>query len=194
MTERSFRSARIALRAGLAAAAVAGSVLASGSVASAATGPSTGAAKAAEPARFCVVVLGEAGSAKQDSPVLYQNCAASAAEASSRLAAARVPRAGGGTVTPLSSDLLMTWWADIGLGGNYSAIYGSSGTCDSAGYRITPNSYWQTHLTSISGGGQCNEVDVYTRSLTYADDFALPVGYIGSTLNDNVGRVQVYHL
>lgn len=45
----------------------------------------------------------------------------------------------------------MTWWADINLGGNNSAIYGSSGPCDSAGYRIAPNSYWQTHLSSISG-------------------------------------------
>lgn len=193
MNGRSFRSARIALRAGLAAAAVAGSVLASGSVASAATGPSTGAG-VPDPAQFCVVVLGEAMGAKQDSPVLYQHCAASAAEASSRLVAARVPRAGGGTVTPLSSDLLMTWWTDLNFGGNYSAIYGSSGTCDSAGYRITPSSYWQTRLSSITGGGQCNEVDVYARSLTYADDFALPVGYIGNTLNDNVGRVQVYNL
>lgn len=97
-------------------------------------------------------------------------------------------------MTPLSSDLLMTWWADINFGGNHTAIYGSAGPCDSAGYRITPNSYWQTHISSISGAGQCNEVDLTTRSLNYADDFALSVGYIGSTLNDNVGRVQVYHL
>lgn len=193
MNERSFRSARIAFRVGLAAVAVAGSVLASGSVASAASGPSTG-AEAANPTQFCVVVLGEAVSAKQDSPVLYQNCATSAAVASSRLAAARVPKAGGGTVTPQSSDLLMTWWADINLGGNHTQIYGSAGPCDSAGYRVKPNDYWQTHISSISGAGQCNEVELTTRSLTYADDFGLPIRYIGSTLNDNVGLVKVYHL
>lgn len=142
----------------------------------------------------CVIVLGEQTAASVDSPVIYESCSPSSAESAQDLNNARIASEDGGYVAAASSDLLMTWWADINYGGGKTTIYGSQGTCDSAGYRITPTSYWQVRISSITGGGQCDAVDVTSRSLTYADDFLLPVKYIGNTLNDNVGRIQVYNI
>lgn len=187
------RGLTIASRIVAATAAVVGLSLAMSPAASAATPPPTSGPSAKGEARYCVIVLGKSDNVNSDSPVLYENCATSDAEAKGHLNNARVAKASGGFVTA-SSDLLMTWWADVNYDGYYTAIYGAAGTCDSAGYRVTPSSYWQVNITGITGAGQCNEADVISRSLTYADDFALPVAYIGDTLNDNVGRVQIYHL
>lgn len=74
-----------------------------------------------------------------------------------------------------SSDLLMTWFEHIDYGGNRTNIYGSAGPCDTAGYRIVPDFYWQTHLTSAAGFAFCNTARFTNRALTYARTFGLPV-------------------
>lgn len=80
----------------------------------------------------------------------------------------------------------------IDYGGNRTNIYGSAGPCDTAGYRIVPDFYWQTHLTSAAGFAFCNTARFTNRALTYARTFGLPVPYLGALLNDNVGKIQVY--
>lgn len=142
----------------------------------------------------CVMIVDKAKSPTDVSETLFSYCGKTAADATERLNRARVKNKDGNEVTASSSDLLMTWWSDRSFGGSYTSIYGGAGPCDSAGYRVKPNSYWQVRISSVSGGPLCNWVDLTTRSLTYADDFDLPTEWIGSVLNDNVGLTHVYNL
>jgi hypothetical protein len=143
----------------------------------------------------CVMVVGKGATPDAVSPVLYQYCStASMAAARQHLMSSQVrDQLGSNAVN--SSDLLMTWWSDNNFeGANTTNIFGASGPCDTAGYRVQPNAFWQTHLSSIAGTAQCTHVDLTTRSLTFADDFRLPAAGIGPTLNDNVGLTHVYML
>lgn len=92
-----------------------------------------------------------------------------------------------------SSDLLMTWFEHTSYGGYSDDIYGSYGTCDSAGYRLSPGWWWQTNMSSAAGWAQCNAARFVNRAGNYARSFWLPVGWFGEALNDNVGRIWVYH-
>lgn len=86
----------------------------------------------------------------------------------------------------------MTWFKDSGFKGNKTEIRGSDGPCDTAGYKVAPNSYWQKNLSGVKGTNLCNRATIDNQAKTHADDFKLPVSYIGSDLNDNVGLVRVY--
>jgi hypothetical protein len=94
---------------------------------------------------------------------------------------------------PLSSTHLMTAYSNLDFSGTTWDYYGSAGTCDSAGYSWTPSSWWQTHLSSIRGYGDCRLVDLYTRSMTYAEySWFLPLDFGGMRFNDNTGKVHIH--
>lgn len=179
--------ARIGAGAGIMALLLAMFLAAPASAATSATAPPTKPSGAA-PVQYCAMLVGRAPSPTADSPVLSEACSTqSPAAAKAQLRSAQ------GQLAPASSDLLGTWFADSNFNGNRTNIYGGAGPCDSAGYRIVPNGYWQTNMSSIAGFGTCNAARLTTRSLTYATTFfPLPSSFIGFVLNDNVGRVQYY--
>lgn len=142
--------------------------------------------------RYCVEVYGAPPSPGGISPMQYRNCSTTSMSTAQAGLSSATARAATGGVTAMSSDLLMTWFSDSDYNGSYTNIYGSAGPCDSAGYKITPSSWWQNNMSSVGGTTQCNIARFYTRSKTYAESQLLPTHYLGSTLNDNVGMVQVY--
>lgn len=105
------------------------------------------------------------------------------------------------TIVPLSGALLMTWYENAQCNqyksGNSTNIYaggiiGGGDTCDSAGYKLSPNYYWAFHISSAKGHGYCTKARFTNTEENYAATFALPVNYIGRSLNDDVGIIQVY--
>ncbi|MCL6735215.1 hypothetical protein [Streptomyces neyagawaensis] len=169
-----------------AAAAVVG-VLSAAAPAGAAAG-STQASTAQ--GKHCVVVVGKAPSDGGVSPELYRNCADTAAKARALLASPQARAATGGRA--VQSTLLMTWYSDDQLRGNSTNVFGSSGTCDSSGYRLSLDSYWSANISSAAGWGQCKAATFHNRALTYAASFTLAARNLGPILNDNVGLIDVY--
>ncbi|MFJ1652366.1 hypothetical protein ACIOC2_13300 [Streptomyces sp. NPDC088337] len=174
MTERT--------KAGRAAAAMAGALL---TVAAAGlTAPAASAAPAPVPAKggpFCAYLMGKKTTTDTSVSVVRQACSTqSDADAYNRLQAS-------------SSTLLMTWYADAGYSGTSANVYGSYGTCDTAGYGFTPDDWWKKHMSSIKGSGQCNKVRLTNIAGTYADSYSLPVSFGATIYNDNVGYVKVWH-
>jgi hypothetical protein len=148
-------------------------------------------AAAATPVHACVVVVGKAANPDQVSPVLFQYCSTiSGSDAMAHLTSPQVEATLGPNAVN-SSDLLMTWFEDGDFEGQSTDVFGAAGPCDSAGYRLVPSTFWQTHLSSAAGTSQCNEATFTTRSLTFAETHPLPTN-ITSTLNDNVGVVHVF--
>jgi hypothetical protein len=95
-----------------------------------------------------------------------------------------------------SSDLLMTWFSDINYGGDSSDIYGSSGPCDAAGYKLSPGTFWWGNwgniLSSAGGTDACNAGEFYSQDNTRVWRGMLPTPSIGD-VNDDVGMVRTYH-
>jgi hypothetical protein len=146
------------------------------------------------PSHNCVVVVDKPMTPDGISPEIYSYCSLeSMTDALSHLSAAQAAGQLGPRVVD-SSDLLMTWFQDVNFQGDSTNIFGGAGPCDTAGYRVAPDSFWASNLTALAGTQQCTHVDLTTQSKTFADDFSLPVGFIGNTLNDNVGLTHVYHL
>lgn len=146
-------------------------------------------------AEHCVMVVGKAATANAISPVLFSYCAGSQEEASAHLFSPAV-RAKLGAKAVMPDDLLMTWFehADYDADGLSTNIYGSAGTCDSAGYRIEPNFLWKRILSSAAGFAQCNAAKFTNRALNFAKSWRLPINNLGEALNDNVGLVNVWHV
>lgn len=183
----------------LAAVAAAGLMIGTVGTANAATSTSTPAPVAS---KYCNIVVGKAATAGGISPTLFSYCSSSKQDALDHLINAPVWKTRTATadfaitpntVNPYSTDLLMTWFQDANYGGAQTDIYGYSGTCDTAGYKIYPDGYWSTNLTSAAGFAQCNWADFTNIARNFAEGFALPVPGIGPALSDNVGIVQVYH-
>ncbi|MBO0839994.1 MAG: hypothetical protein J2O49_04150 [Sciscionella sp.] len=152
--------------------------------------------------QYCNVVVGKAATPGGVSPELFKYCSSSEQDSLNHLVNAPVwqqhrtdakftftPNA----VNPYSSDLLMTWFSDANCDGDQTDIYGYSGTCDSAGYKIYPDSWWSTNISSAAGFAQCNWADFTNNARNFAEGFALPVSNLGQALNDNVGIIQVYN-
>ena len=133
--------------------------------------------------RFCAVLISKQLDSAGLSKVLHRACSdRSDAEAKARL----------DSVTPLASTFLMAWYLNAGYGEPHTNIYGDSGGCDSAGYRVEPSSYWKVNISAIAGFNNCNRVRVYNIARTQAQTFVLNAPNIGS-YNDNVGLTQVYN-
>ncbi|MEE2037095.1 hypothetical protein Q8791_07660 [Nocardiopsis sp. CT-R113] len=47
-------------------------------------------------------------------------------------------------------------------------------------------------MSSAGGTSACNTATFFNRAGTYSRTFPLPVAFLGTTLGDNVGKVQVY--
>ncbi|MBC8092807.1 MAG: hypothetical protein H7Y15_12870 [Pseudonocardia sp.] len=142
--------------------------------------------------QFCVMVVGKPADSTSPSPELYHYCSTKSIDDARAHLASPTARAELGR-TVAASDLLMTWFTDRDYGGGQTDIFGYEGTCDTAGYRLAPNSYWRVRISSAAGFAQCNYADFVNIAKNYADGFGLPINYIGNTLNDNVGTIQVYH-
>jgi hypothetical protein len=84
----------------------------------------------------------------------------------------------------------MRWYEDINYGGAMLSLYGSYGTCDSAGYRFVPSEWWKYHMSSITGNGACDTALLATGGTTFVT--ALPRGSFPPTVNDWVMSVRVY--
>ncbi|WP_157420316.1 hypothetical protein [Actinomadura kijaniata] len=140
--------------------------------------------------RYCAVLVGKATGGKP-SPVLARACdGTSAANARAKMLQASKD---GPQATALAATLLMTWYANTDYRVPATSVYGSAGPCDSAGYRLRPDSYWSRNLSSARGSGSCNTARFANIAGTYSRTFALPVPYLGSALNDNVGTIWVYY-
>jgi hypothetical protein len=168
-----------------AAAAVVG-VLTAAAPAGAATGstPSTAQGK------HCVVVVGKAPTDGGVSPELYRKCANTAAKARAQLASPQAQAQTNGKA--IQATALMIWYSDDQYRGNSTTVYGDFGTCDSSGYRLRPDNYWSTNISSARGIGSCTAATFHNRASTVARAFWLPVANLGTALNDNVGIIDVY--
>jgi hypothetical protein len=93
-----------------------------------------------------------------------------------------------------TSTVLMTWYQYEYYGGNHTLIYGSAGTCDTAGYRVPANSYWDGNIRSIKGAGNCNYVTMY-RTAGYYPPYVwsqcLPAPVLNSTVSGHVAYMYV---
>jgi len=143
------------------------------------------------PPKYSVFLVGKAPSPEEESPVL----AAYHSDESMDEARAGLASAQGGEVA--ASDLLMIWYSEVDYRGASAEIRGSAGPCDRSGYRLdTSNAtfgIWGKILSSARRGvGQCNTARFFNRMMTYSEMMSLPTNYVGDTLNDNVGRIDVY--
>jgi hypothetical protein len=134
-----------------------------------------------EPVTYCAVLVSKDLDSSGVSKLLEESCSVESA------AAAR-----SGLQGTLGSTLLMAWWRDAGFGGTQTTIYGNSGGCDSAGYRVEPSDYWKKNLSSIAGYNGCNRVRLYNIALTQSGAYNLQISNLGA-YNDNVGLTQVYN-
>ncbi|MBT2228375.1 hypothetical protein [Nonomuraea sp. NEAU-A123] len=147
--------------------------------------------------RYCAVLIGKATEGKP-SPVLARACDdTSAANAREKMLQETSEDSPKSTVRPLAADLLMTWYSDTDYHGASTNIFGDDGPCDRAGYRLDVNSatfgIWSRILSSARGAGPCNTARFANRAGTSSQEFGLPVPYLGSLLNDNVGTIWVYN-
>jgi hypothetical protein len=141
--------------------------------------------------KHCVVVVDKAPSDGGVSPELYRNCADTAAKARALLASPQAKAQTNGRA--IQATALMTWYSDDQLRGNSTIVYGNAGTCDSSGYRLRPDGYWSTNISSASGWGRCTVATFHNRASTYAATFRLPARNLGPNLNDNVGIIDVFY-
>ncbi|GGM57252.1 hypothetical protein GCM10012275_30440 [Longimycelium tulufanense] len=149
---------------------------------------------------YCDVVYGRAPAPEADSPLLFRTCAGSEAESKARVMAwfGRQRAAG---LAPGDPVTMMYWYEHINYNrdarGDMTRIWGNDGPCDSAGYRVEPNSEWAGKLSSILGDSGCTEMTIYNRALTHRREgwsirYQSPVGMYLHEFNDNVGRIQAH--
>lgn len=172
-----------------------GSALAAGAlVASFNTTAADAAVTKAEAAQHCAVLVGKSVNGAA-SPVLARACGTSAADARAKMFQASA-EAGVKPASARAITRLMTWYWETNYEIKLHAptdIYGSDGTCDSGGYRLEPSYEWSHNLSSARGYSKCNLARFTNIAGSYASTFALPVKYLGSRLNDNVGSIWVYN-
>lgn len=177
------------------AAAAAAVVMAA---ATSATASSPTGSPAAQPS-YCAVLVGKAQASNGVSPTLSRGCSnISRRDAAIQMMTNRSGHSAPQQVVPYKGALLMTWYRDINYAGPSTDIYaggviGGGDTCDSAGYRLSPNYYWAYNLTSAKGHGACNIARFYNIANNFARTYSLPCHYVGISLNDNVGHIQVWH-
>ncbi|QKV72389.1 hypothetical protein [Amycolatopsis sp. Hca4] len=143
--------------------------------------------------QYCAVLVGPAGTPDGVSPELDRYCSSVSGDDARR----HLTRPGARTADEAAvaaSTLLMTWYENADYGGGSKEIYGSSGTCDHSGYRVTPNSEWRGKLSSATGFLSCNWAEFANPTQIVKFSHQLPVDYIGPEVNDNVGLVKVYHV
>lgn len=139
--------------------------------------------------QHCVVVVGRSVGSTP-APELYRYCTASSREdAQQHLQSTEAQSAIGARMA--AGNLLMTWYSDANYGGSSTDLYGYYGTCDSAGYRLEPDAWWRTNISSAYGWGGCTWAD-FVNSSDVSARFQLPVPNLGGAHNDNVKYIQVF--
>lgn len=152
---------------------------------------STAAAQEAEQAEFCAVLLEPTSAPGTPSEVRASACSdVSREEAHSKL----YP---GGTQARAAGDvLIMSWYEGADYSDDSNDVYGTA-PCDSAGYEMHPDTSaffsWGRVMSSARGYNSCNVADFTTIDNTHKETFLLPVGNLGNTLNDNVGKIHVWN-
>lgn len=134
--------------------------------------------------KYCSVLVGKAPEG-QDSPVIAKACSNESQAAADDQLQFRTQR------SISAATNLMIWYANTGLSGNSTVIYGNAGPCDGGGYRVVPNTYWQTNMSSIRRQQTCDRATLFNRPQTQRGTFVLDTPTIGS-FDNNVGRVQVF--
>jgi len=133
----------------------------------------------------CAVLVSKSQlNADGSSKVLNQSCAPTmdAAVAGMLSAADRVGVA--------SSTVLMTWFSGTYLSGSSTVIYGDAGTCDSTGYRVRTNNYWEVNLSSVRRAGNCNYAQVVTPIPSSYAYRCLTMNVMPSGFNNNTAQVN----
>jgi len=161
-------------------------------------GPASATVAPQHAGKYCATIVSKDLDARGLSKVLGTSCSAVSAEAAYRQAAT----AKGGVQTTASivslaaSTLLLNEYTDaVYNGGVLYTFYGSSGTCDSTGYRLTNYSSVGDVTSSITGYNNCNRARIQGYYSTAEQIFTLNVSNLGSTYNDNdnVYIVRTYH-
>lgn len=150
----------------------------------------------ASPTSNCFILLSGEKDLNGDSIVLIDVCASSYSEGKALYDERLVMADGGAASTPMVRTQLMVWWEHTtGTSGygNSTVIYGNSGPCDTSGYTVVPNAYWQNNMSAIVGNGvnTCNTLLVPSIPLNVSQVINSPVYSLGY-FNDNVGRVKAY--
>ncbi|GAB3295823.1 hypothetical protein GCM10027563_37520 [Parasphingorhabdus pacifica] len=149
---------------------------------------------------FCATMVGEAPPSG-NSPVLAEACSeVSPEDAATKMRAEYAEQTGGAESVATMADLPLMHWYEHGnfnrdLAGAMTTIYGSAGTCDTAGYRVEPAAWWQDNLSSIFGDGSCAYADITNRALNYTKrnvhvhyDYNPGLG----SFDNNVGIVNIH--
>lgn len=147
-------------------------------------------------AQYCSSIVSKELDEHGLSKVVGTSCSSQSPEAAHRLAAASagVPT----DAATAASTLLMNEYRDTSYnGGVIYTYYGSSGACDSAGYRLQNYSSVGHATSSITGYNNCNVVRIQGYNSTAEGVFTLPAPGLNSVYsgyyNDNVNIVRVYH-
>lgn len=143
--------------------------------------------------KYCATIVSKQLDADGLSHVVGKSCSSNspvAAFTAAKQLAGQVPNR---PEQAAASTLLMNEFYDTNLnGGVIYSFYGSSGTCDSSGYRLRNDGYTRDNTSSIQGNGNCNRVNIQGYNNSAETAFSLPANYLGSYLNDNVALVRVY--
>lgn len=95
-----------------------------------------------------------------------------------------------------AENRLMGWFADRGFSGERTAVFGESGPCDSAGYKLSvPHQWasdWGNIMSSAVAVDGCNTFEVFQADGNYRKRFNAKASYFGNALNDNVGMIRVW--
>lgn len=142
------------------------------------------------PSQNCVTVVGKAPEG-EPSPILYEYCSADLQDGAAHINSPGVQAqlSDEGEAALLQPAHLMTVYEHSGYGGGWNQLWGNNGTCDYLGYDITLTTYWRQNTSSATGQGACTFATFVKHSGVYAQDFYLPVWYVGNLLNDDVRRI-----
>lgn len=142
----------------------------------------------------CFILLGGEKDIDGNSKVLANLCGSSYTDTKRKFDDQIVTVDGVETRAVLVDTRLMIWWQDTsgsyGSGTN-TTIFGTAGSCDTGGYTVTPNSFWQGNMSAIEGFDTCNTLKLWDRNLYNSQVVGAPIYSMGF-FNDNVGKVHVY--
>jgi hypothetical protein len=169
--------------------------------------PAQAGANTGKAEQYCVVVLGKAPSPGEVSPELYRHCSPTPFDTRAHLRSAQAHESydrrstalgsavsSPDTLTAAADVLLMRAWSNANYSGpNWE--YWAGAPCDQYGYRWDPNYSWSLSVSSIEKGpaSNCHRARLHTRDMSKWQEFGLSLPYVGSTYNDNVGRVQIWN-
>ena len=153
----------------------------------------------AGPGEVCVDVISKETDAKSVSLVLGSACSRSLSDARAQAAgmanatvSARSSSQASGTVTTLTSTLLIQLFIDYGQNPLQREIYGGYGPCDTAGYTYAAYSADVGRISSSAGYNNCNAIRLKDTGGSHGYFFQ-SVNFPGS-FNDGTVEYHPYHV